>query len=170
GRRSCPRSSPRCWPSRALLSTRTTTSSKSNGTESVCSPSAMPAAIAWSTVTAPNARPSTRNWPAWRSCPRARSWMGKWSCCARASRTSDCGFLWSRDRPCQPLKPHLLARSLPAPYVAFDLLYHRSRPLLDEPLRQRRAQLGDVVGALGRPQVVFSEGIVGAGREFFRQV
>ena len=27
-----------------------------------------------------------------------------------------------------------------------------------------------LVGALGQPQVVFCEGIVGAGREFFRQV
>ena len=80
------------------------------------------------------------------------------------------GLLLSRDQTCQPLKIQMLARSLPATYVAFDLLYHRYRPLLDEPLHQRRAQLGDVVGTLGQPQVVFFEGIVGAGREFFRQV
>ena len=80
------------------------------------------------------------------------------------------GLLLSRDQTCQPLKIQMLARSLPATYVAFDLLYSRNRSLLSEPLHQRRAHLRDLVGALGQPQVVFSEGIVGAGREFFRQV
>jgi len=82
----------------------------------------------------------------------------------------DFGRLLSRDLACQPLKIQLLARSLPATYVAFDLLYARHRSLLSAPLHQRRAQLRDVVGALGQPQVVFSEGIVGAGRAFFCQV
>src|SRR5262249_38782750 len=44
----------------------------------------------------------------------------------------DFGLLLSRDQTCQSLKIQLLARSLPATYVAFDLLYHRYRPLLDE--------------------------------------
>ncbi len=82
----------------------------------------------------------------------------------------DFGRVLSRDQAGQPLKIRLLARSVPATYVVFDLLYHRCRSLLSEPLHQRRAQLGDLVGALGQPQVVLSEGIVGAGREFFRQV
>src|SRR5207249_5624723 len=34
----------------------------------------------------------------------------------------------------------------------------------------RRAQVGDFVEALGHPQVVLSEGIVGAGKEFLCQV
>jgi bifunctional non-homologous end joining protein LigD len=82
----------------------------------------------------------------------------------------DFGLLLSRDQTCQPLKIQLLARSLPATYVGFDLLYHRYRPLLDEPLHQRRAQLRDLVDALSQSQVVLSEGIVGAGSAFFRQV
>jgi len=82
----------------------------------------------------------------------------------------DFKLLLSRDQTCQPLKIRLLTQSLPATYVAFDLLYHGYRPLLDQPLRQRRAQLRNVVAALGQPPVVFSEGIVGTGREFFRQV
>jgi len=82
----------------------------------------------------------------------------------------DFGRLLSRDLACQPLKIQLLARSLPATYVAFDLLYARHRSLLSAPLHQRRAQLRDLVGVLGHPQVVLSEGVGGAGREFFRQV
>src|SRR5262249_5788479 len=78
--------------------------------------------------------------------------------------------LLSRDLACQPLKIQLLARSLPATYVAFDLLYARHRSLLSVPLHQRRTQLCDLVDALGHQQVVFSEGIVGAGRAFFCQV
>ena len=82
----------------------------------------------------------------------------------------DFGKLLSRDLAGQPIKIHLLARALPATYVVFDLLYHRYRPLLSEPLHQRRVQLGELLNALGQPQVVRSEGIVGAGKEFFRQV
>ena len=78
----------------------------------------------------------------------------------------DFGRLLSRDLACQPLKIQLLARSLPATYVAFDLLYARHRSLLSQPLHERRAQLRALVAALGQPQVVFCEGIVGAGREF----
>jgi ATP-dependent DNA ligase len=82
----------------------------------------------------------------------------------------DFGRLLSRDQTGQPLKIRLLARSLPATYLVFDLLYYRYRSLLNEPLHQRRAQLRQLLEALGHPQVVLSEGIVGAGREFFRQV
>jgi ATP-dependent DNA ligase len=82
----------------------------------------------------------------------------------------DFKLLLSRDQTGQPLKIRLLARSLPATYVVFDLLYYRFRSFLNEPLHQRRAQVRMLVETLGPPKVVLSEGIVGAGKEFFRQV
>jgi ATP-dependent DNA ligase len=82
----------------------------------------------------------------------------------------DLGLVLSRDQTCQPLKIRLLARSLPATYLVFDLLYHRFRSLLSEPLHQRRAQLGELLAAFGHPRLVLSQGIVGAGTEFFHQV
>ncbi len=82
----------------------------------------------------------------------------------------DFGRPLSGDLACQPLKIQLLARSLPATYMVFDLLYAHHRSLLSAPLHQRRARLRDLAGALGHPQVVLSEGIVGAGRAYFCQV
>ncbi len=63
----------------------------------------------------------------------------------------------------------LLARTLPATYVVFDLLYDRYRSLLDQPFSQRRERLDERLGDLGRPQVAFSPGIVVAGRPLFRE-
>jgi bifunctional non-homologous end joining protein LigD len=62
------------------------------------------------------------------------------------------------------------ARSLPATCVVFDLLYEGYRSLLTEPLSQRRKRLCQLVEDLGRPQIVFSEGIVGPGRALFEEV
>jgi ATP-dependent DNA ligase len=78
--------------------------------------------------------------------------------------------LLSRDQARRPLTIRMLARSLPATYVVFDLLYHRYRSLLTEPLQQRRALLRQLVHELGQPALVLSEGIVGAGTTFFQQV
>jgi bifunctional non-homologous end joining protein LigD len=77
--------------------------------------------------------------------------------------------LLSRDQAGSPLKIRLSARSMPATYVVFDLLYEGYRSLLTEPLSQRRQRLCQLVEDLGRPQVVFSEGIVGPGRALFEE-
>ena len=78
--------------------------------------------------------------------------------------------LLSRDQAGAPLKIRLSARSMPATYVVFDLLYEGYRPLLDRPLVERRERLRQLVEDLARPQVVFSEGIVGPGRVLFEEV
>ena len=78
--------------------------------------------------------------------------------------------LLSRDQARRPLTIRLLARSLPATYVVFDLLYSRYRSLLAEPLQHRRALIGQLVQELGQPALVLSQGIVGAGTTFFQQV
>ena len=68
------------------------------------------------------------------------------------------------------MKIRLSTRSMPATYVVFDLLYEGYQPLLDRPLVERRQQLRQLIEDLGRPQVVFSEGIVGSGRALFEEV
>jgi ATP-dependent DNA ligase len=63
-----------------------------------------------------------------------------------------------------------LARSLPAQYVVFDLLYCAGESLLPRPLHERRARLGALLGGLAEPRIVFSDGVVGPGRAFFAEV
>jgi DNA ligase D-like protein (predicted ligase) len=61
-------------------------------------------------------------------------------------------------------------QGLPLSYVLFDLLYYRGRALLSETLVQRRARLRDLVVQVDDPLLVYSDGVMGCGREFFAQV
>jgi ATP-dependent DNA ligase len=82
----------------------------------------------------------------------------------------DFGLLLSRNQARASLKIQSLARTFPATYVVFDLLYHRFESLMALPLRARRQRLETVVRACTNPKLVFSEGIVGPGRVFFEAV
>ena len=82
----------------------------------------------------------------------------------------DFGRLLSRDQAGSALKIRLSARSMPATYMVFDLLYEAYESLLDRPLFERRRRLRQLLVDLDHPQVVFSEGIVGAGRVLFEEV
>jgi ATP-dependent DNA ligase len=82
----------------------------------------------------------------------------------------DFRLLLSRNQARTPLKIQSLARTFPATYVVFDLLYLRFKPLLALPLWARRQRLEAVVRACANPGLVFSEGIVGSGRAFFEAV
>ena len=62
------------------------------------------------------------------------------------------------------------SRQTPVGYVLFDLLYHQGRPLLHEPLQRRRGLLAEVLAGLQEPGLVFSEGVVGPGRDFFARL
>lgn len=72
-----------------------------------------------------------------------------------------------------------LARTLPAVYVAFDLLYRNGEPILDWPLTDRREALREILEALGLDpgraspgaagRIIFSDGIVGQGRDYFEE-
>jgi ATP-dependent DNA ligase len=58
----------------------------------------------------------------------------------------------------------------PVTYVLFDLVQWQGQPLFDQSLRLRRARLEELLRRLEEPSLAFSEGIIGAGREFFQQV
>jgi len=62
------------------------------------------------------------------------------------------------------------SRHTPIRYLLFDLLAHRDHSLDAEPLGRRRAVLADLVREVQEPLLVFSEGLVGRGQEFFDRV
>ena len=67
-------------------------------------------------------------------------------------------------------KIRIRARTTPATYILFDQLYDEYRPLLGRPLSVRRDVLRDTLDRAGHPRLVFSQGVLGAGRAFFGQV
>lgn len=65
-----------------------------------------------------------------------------------------------------------LAKSLPAVYVAFDLLWRDGEPITDWPLVDRKDALRELLAPLAGTaggRVVFSDGIVGAGIATFEE-
>lgn len=58
----------------------------------------------------------------------------------------------------------------PAIYLVFDLMYREFAPVTELPLLQRREPLADLVSGCGSGHVALSEGMVGAGVQFYREV
>ena len=79
------------------------------------------------------------------------------------------GKLLTREQTQDPLKIRMLARSLPAVYVVFDLLYADYEPLFEQPLERRRERLQKLVEDHEGSAIVFSAGVVGQGRAFFEK-
>jgi bifunctional non-homologous end joining protein LigD len=75
--------------------------------------------------------------------------------------------LLRRHQLLHPERVAAAARAAPVTYVAFDLLALAGRSLVAEPLHTRRAALQELLADLGEPGLVFSPGVVGAGRAFF---
>src|SRR5216683_7027279 len=82
----------------------------------------------------------------------------------------DFSLLLSRNQARASLKIQSLARTIPATYIVFDLLYHRFESLLVLPLWARQQRLETVIRACANSRLVFSVGIVGPGRAFFKAV
>ena len=61
----------------------------------------------------------------------------------------------------------LARRSCQVHYVLFDLLYHRGRCLLREPLARRREVLDEACRRLEVAEVLFSEAVVGQGKALY---
>jgi bifunctional non-homologous end joining protein LigD len=80
---------------------------------------------------------------------------------------ADFPALLRRHHRCRPIP--VANQGLAVSYVLFDLLVERGRSLLQEPLRLRRARLRDLLAGITAPALVFSDGVVGGGREFFAQ-
>ena len=70
----------------------------------------------------------------------------------------------------QPLRVQSLARSQPALYVVFDLLYVGGKKLCAASLRERRARLQELLLSAGEPRLSFSDGVVGPGKAFFAEM
>ena len=68
-----------------------------------------------------------------------------------------------------PLKTRTARQAQPATFVAFDLLHEEFVPLLDRPLQERRERLERFLRSWSHPRLVFSQGIVGQGRQLFAE-
>jgi ATP-dependent DNA ligase len=82
----------------------------------------------------------------------------------------DFRLLLSRNQARAPLKIHTRARTFPATYVVFDLLYDRFESLLELPLITRRERLEKLIRGCDHPRCVFSQAVIGPGKAFFAEV
>src|SRR5262249_42165498 len=57
-----------------------------------------------------------------------------------------------------------------ATFVAFDLLYQGFKPIMDQPCESRREQLQGMLGPYAGPRLAISQGVLGDGEAYFRQV
>ena len=69
-----------------------------------------------------------------------------------------------------PWRVRQARRWCPVRYVLFDLLYHRGRCLMREPLFRRREILAELCEKYAVPQVEFSPAVIGNGVAFYHQV
>ncbi len=78
--------------------------------------------------------------------------------------------LQQRDNQANPLRIEMLAKSLPATYVAFDLLYLDGRSVMAEPLQQRRERLVGLVKRHALSHLLVPDYLVGPGRRYFAAI
>jgi DNA ligase D-like protein (predicted ligase) len=79
----------------------------------------------------------------------------------------DFALLQSREHSRTPMKIKMLARSTPATYVVFDLLYDGYESLLPDPLEFRRQRLAKLVADARSPRLLLSDGVIGQGKAYF---
>ena len=82
---------------------------------------------------------------------------------------ADFPALLRRHQRRRPLHAAWASLGLAVSYMVFDLLVEQGRSLLQEPLRQRRARLRDLLAGVAAAPLIYSDGVVGQGREFFTQ-
>jgi len=83
---------------------------------------------------------------------------------------ADLQALLGRHQLCHLDKIRRASRQAPVHYLLFDLLVHRGSSLLAQPLVRRRAVLAEVLAGVQEPGLIFSEGVIGSGREFYQGV
>jgi DNA ligase D-like protein (predicted ligase) len=82
----------------------------------------------------------------------------------------DFALLESREHTRAAFRIKTLSRTTPATYVVFDVMYANGEPLMSLPLSERRERLRKLVADVNQHQLVLSEGVVGQGKAFFREV
>jgi DNA ligase D-like protein (predicted ligase) len=82
----------------------------------------------------------------------------------------DFGLLMTREQARTAVRIRNAARARPATYIVFDLLYLDFRSIMDEPFRTRRQRLTEFMRERGRANFVLSDGVIGPGTAFFREV
>lgn len=82
----------------------------------------------------------------------------------------DFSLLQSREQARSSLRIRSLARTVPATYIVFDLLYENYQSVMAEPLRDRRELLRALVKKAANPHLILSEGVEAKGKSFFAQV
>ena len=79
----------------------------------------------------------------------------------------DFEYILRRDRR-GPTSPD--TNRTPAIYLVFDLMYREFAPVTELPLLQRRQPLADLVSGCGSGHVALSDGVMGAGVQFYHEV
>lgn len=79
----------------------------------------------------------------------------------------DFALLESREHSRRPMKIRSLARSIPATFIAFDVLYWRYQSVMAEPFIDRRKRLQEIVATASQPALILSEGIRTHGKAMF---
>lgn len=78
----------------------------------------------------------------------------------------DFKLLQTREHVGDELRIELLSQTMPATFIAFDLLYLNGKPLVELPLAERRAKLEEVVSE--SPRILLSRYVETHGRRFFQ--
>jgi DNA ligase D-like protein (predicted ligase) len=82
----------------------------------------------------------------------------------------DLHALLRRHHLVQPDRIRHASRQSPIHYLLFDILYHRGRPLLQEPWQRRRSVLAEMLSVLDVPVLVLSAALAGRGQDVFARV
>jgi len=80
----------------------------------------------------------------------------------------DFGMLQTREHVSDELRIELLSQTMPATFIAFDLLYLNGKSLVDLPLMGRRAKLEEIVTE--SPRLLLSRYVETHGRRYFEEV
>lgn len=80
----------------------------------------------------------------------------------------DFKMLQSRDHVNDELRIELLSQTIPATFIAFDILYLNGKPLVDLPLIERRAKLDEIV--VEGPRLLLSRFVETSGKSYFKEV
>ena len=86
------------------------------------------------------------------------------------AKRADLNAILRRHHMTHPGRIRHASRQQPVRFVLFDILYHHGRPLLQEPLLERRGVLAELLSEIDAPALMFSAGTAEFGRSFFERM